>query len=129
MVVRLLETTRMRVGNDEYARENESVGLTTLRTRQVRCEGCSFASVARAASRTHSRLPTAGSRPSCDLPGYDLDGSLAQAMTERSLDACVKRLLGRRPQARSLGPLLKKSLRRLRRCGTQLAGTAAHPPP
>ena len=35
-VVRLLETTRMRVGNDEYARENESYGLTTLRTRQVR---------------------------------------------------------------------------------------------
>jgi hypothetical protein len=64
-----------------------------------------------------------------DLPGYDLDGSLAQAMTGRSLDACVKRLLGRRPQARSLGPLLKKSLHRLRRCGTQLAGTAAHPPP
>ena len=38
-VVRLLETTRMRVGNEEYARENDSFGLTTLRVRQVRVRG------------------------------------------------------------------------------------------
>jgi DNA topoisomerase I len=38
-VVRLLETTRARIGNEEYARENESFGLTTLRERQVRVEG------------------------------------------------------------------------------------------
>src|SRR3990170_7419484 len=30
-VVRLLEATLIRVGNEEYARENESFGLTTLR--------------------------------------------------------------------------------------------------
>ena len=30
-VVQLLETTRIRVGNEEYARTNESFGLTTLR--------------------------------------------------------------------------------------------------
>src|SRR5262249_44344205 len=35
-VVRLLETTRARIGNEEYARENESFGLTTLRERQGR---------------------------------------------------------------------------------------------
>lgn len=34
-VVRLLETTLIRVGNDEYARENGSYGLTTLRTRHA----------------------------------------------------------------------------------------------
>jgi len=38
-VVRLLETTRARIGNEEYARENESFGLTTLRERQVRVHG------------------------------------------------------------------------------------------
>ena len=38
-VVRLLETTRIRVGNEEYARENDSFGLTTLRGRQVRVRG------------------------------------------------------------------------------------------
>ena len=38
-VVRLLELTLIRVGNDEYARNNKSFGLTTLRNRHVRIEG------------------------------------------------------------------------------------------
>lgn len=38
-VVRLLERTLVRVGNDEYARENESFGLTTLRNRHARVRG------------------------------------------------------------------------------------------
>ena len=38
-VVRLLETTFMRVGNEEYARENKSFGLTTLRNRHVAFAG------------------------------------------------------------------------------------------
>jgi len=38
-VVRLLETTLIRVGNEEYARENGSFGLTTLRNRHVSVEG------------------------------------------------------------------------------------------
>jgi DNA topoisomerase-1 len=39
--VRLLETTLIRVGNDEYARENRSYGLTTLRVRHARISGSS----------------------------------------------------------------------------------------
>lgn len=38
-VVRLLELTLIRVGNDEYARLNRSFGLTTLRVRHARVEG------------------------------------------------------------------------------------------
>jgi DNA topoisomerase-1 len=38
-VVRLLDKTLIRVGNDEYARENRSFGLTTLRGRHVQIEG------------------------------------------------------------------------------------------
>jgi DNA topoisomerase I len=38
-VVRLLELTLIRVGNDEYARLNKSFGLTTLRDRHARIEG------------------------------------------------------------------------------------------
>jgi DNA topoisomerase-1 len=38
-VVRLLEKTHIRVGNDEYARENRSYGLTTLRRRHVAVSG------------------------------------------------------------------------------------------
>jgi DNA topoisomerase-1 len=34
-VVRLLETTVIRVGNDEYAKQNHSYGLTTMRNRHV----------------------------------------------------------------------------------------------
>jgi DNA topoisomerase-1 len=38
-VVHLLETTLIRVGNDEYARNNQSYGLTTLKNRHVDVDG------------------------------------------------------------------------------------------
>ncbi|MBV8093270.1 MAG: DNA topoisomerase IB [Acetobacteraceae bacterium] len=38
-IVRLLETTLARVGNEEYARANRSFGLTTLRNRHVKVAG------------------------------------------------------------------------------------------
>ncbi|OGQ82209.1 MAG: DNA topoisomerase I [Deltaproteobacteria bacterium RIFCSPLOWO2_12_FULL_60_19] len=38
-VVKLLETTLIRVGNEEYARENQSFGLTTMRNKHVRING------------------------------------------------------------------------------------------
>jgi DNA topoisomerase-1 len=37
--VRLLETTCIRVGNEEYARQNGSVGLTTMQDRHVEVDG------------------------------------------------------------------------------------------
>jgi DNA topoisomerase-1 len=41
-VVRLLDTTMIRVGNPAYARDNGSFGLTTFRNRHVRIEGSSL---------------------------------------------------------------------------------------
>jgi DNA topoisomerase-1 len=38
-VVRLLETTLIRVGNEEYAHENKSYGLTTIRDNHVKVRG------------------------------------------------------------------------------------------
>ncbi len=38
-IVRLLETTLIRIGNDQYAKENKSFGLTTMRDRHVDIEG------------------------------------------------------------------------------------------
>src|SRR2546430_536095 len=38
-IVRLLEDTRIRIGNDEYRKENGSYGLTTLRNRHVNVIG------------------------------------------------------------------------------------------
>jgi DNA topoisomerase-1 len=41
-VVRLLETTFIRVGNEEYANSNDSYGLTTLQDRHARIAGSSI---------------------------------------------------------------------------------------
>src|SRR5437763_14263534 len=38
-VVQLLERTFIRIGNEEYAKENKSFGLTTMRNRQVDVRG------------------------------------------------------------------------------------------
>jgi DNA topoisomerase I len=38
-VVRLLDTTHIRIGNPEYAHSNDSYGLTTMRDRHVRIHG------------------------------------------------------------------------------------------
>jgi DNA topoisomerase-1 len=54
-VVRLLECTRIRVGNDEYARDNRSFGLTTLQDRHVEISGSTLRFEFRGKSgRTHS---------------------------------------------------------------------------
>ena len=78
-VVQLLEKTLIRVGNDEYARQNRSFGLTTLRDGHVEVERRTrdvLRSAARAASSTRSISTTAVSRAivkACrDLPGYEL---------------------------------------------------------
>ncbi|MEG0880951.1 MAG: DNA topoisomerase IB, partial [Janthinobacterium sp.] len=42
-IVHLLELTMMRIGNEEYARTNQSFGLTTLRTRHVQVDGSAVA--------------------------------------------------------------------------------------
>jgi DNA topoisomerase-1 len=56
-VVMLLDATLIRVGNTQYARENKSYGLTTLRDRHVDINGSEiqFTFAARAASNTSSR--------------------------------------------------------------------------
>ncbi|MEO6913219.1 MAG: DNA topoisomerase IB [Candidatus Baltobacteraceae bacterium] len=38
-IVQLLESTRIRIGNESYAKENNSFGLTTLRNRHVEVDG------------------------------------------------------------------------------------------
>ena len=41
-VVRLLETTYIRIGNEEYAKQNQSFGLTTLKNRHVDLDGATI---------------------------------------------------------------------------------------
>jgi DNA topoisomerase I len=41
-IIRLLETSFIRVGNEEYARQNGSFGLTTLKNRHVKVHGANI---------------------------------------------------------------------------------------
>jgi DNA topoisomerase I len=77
-VVRLLECTCIRVGNDEYAKSNRSYGLTTLQDRHVEISGSSLRFEFRGKSgKTHSvnlsdrRLARIVQRCQA-LPGEDL---------------------------------------------------------
>jgi DNA topoisomerase I len=77
-VVRLLECTAIRVGNDEYARANQSFGLTTLRDHHVEVSGSTLRFRFRGKSRkAHSvalsdrRLARIVARCQA-LPGADL---------------------------------------------------------
>jgi DNA topoisomerase-1 len=77
-VVRLLETTLIRVGNAEYARSNQSFGLTTLRDRHVQIEGTTLRFEFRGKSGVRHSLDLRDRRLAqivkrCrDLPGYEL---------------------------------------------------------
>jgi len=77
-VVRLLETTLIRVGNEEYARNNESFGLTTMRDRHVEVNGSTLrfefrgkSGVEHIVDFTDRRLARVVKR-SQDLPGEEV---------------------------------------------------------
>ena len=77
-VVRLLELTLIRVGNDEYARLNRSFGLTTMRGRHARVDGTEirFRFPGKSGKRhdvgLRDRRLAAIVRRCQDLPGQDL---------------------------------------------------------
>ena len=77
-IVYLLETTMMRIGNDEYARENKSYGLTTLRNRHVKIDGSEVEFRFRGKSGVYHDVKVQDRRlarivqRSRDLPGQDL---------------------------------------------------------
>jgi DNA topoisomerase-1 len=77
-LVRLLETTFIRVGNQEYARENDSFGLTTLRENQVRVHGAKLRFEFRGKSGVEHAIELSNPRLAAivrrmqDLPGEEL---------------------------------------------------------
>jgi len=77
-VIRLLETTAIRIGNDEYTEENGSFGLTTLRNRHVRIEGAKLMFHFRGKSGQEASIELTDRRLArilrqCqELPGYEL---------------------------------------------------------
>jgi DNA topoisomerase-1 len=77
-IVYLLEATMMRIGNDEYARENKSYGLTTLRNRHVKIDGSEVEFRFRGKSGVYHNVKVYDRRlariiqRTRDLPGQDL---------------------------------------------------------
>ena len=77
-VVRLLERTFIRIGNEEYARENKSFGLTTMKNRHVTVKGARLRFRFRGKSGRHHEVDVIDQRiakivSKCqDLPGQDL---------------------------------------------------------
>lgn len=77
-VIRLLDVTHIRVGNEEYVRANRSFGLTTLRTRHVRTDRGELRFRFRGKSgkmhdvRVDDRRLASVVRACLDLPGQEL---------------------------------------------------------
>ncbi len=92
-VVRLLETTLIRVGNEEYARENDSFGLTTMQTRHVDVDGPVMRFNFRGKSgrthyfEVHDRRLARIVRRCYELPGHELFQYLDDENQPRSIDS------------------------------------------
>jgi DNA topoisomerase I len=92
-IVRLLETTFIRIGNEEYARENHSYGLTTLRDKHVDVEGAKIHFKFKGKSgKLHSidlqdRHLARIVKKCQDLPGYELFQYLDEEGNQHTVDA------------------------------------------
>src|SRR4051794_1765511 len=104
-VVHLLETTLIRVGNDDYAKENKSYGLTTLRNPHVQVEGSQLRFQFKGKSGKQWRLQVRDRRiakiiRACqDLPGQRLfqyqDGDELREVTSADVNEYLKEITGR----------------------------------
>jgi DNA topoisomerase-1 len=77
-IVSLMEATLIRVGNEKYAHDNHSYGLTTMRNRHVDVSGATITFSFQGKSRVHHTINLhdrrlAGIVKRCsDIPGYQL---------------------------------------------------------
>ncbi len=93
IVVQLLETTLIRVGNEEYARTNRSYGLTTLRNRHVDISGTTIKFKFKGKSNINHVIELKDRRLArmvkrCrDLPGHELFQYLDDEGQPHSIDS------------------------------------------
>jgi DNA topoisomerase-1 len=93
VTVRLLESTLIRVGNEEYARDNRSFGLTTLRDRHVEVDGAEIRFDFRGKGGKHHEVGVRDRRLATivrqcqDLPGYELFQYLDDTGGRRRIDS------------------------------------------
>jgi len=104
-VVRLLETTMIRVGNEEYAKENQSYGLTTLQNDHVDVNGATIHFRFRGKSgKTHDidirdRRLAAIVKRCRELPGEELfqytdDGGEQRSIGSDDVNAYLREISG-----------------------------------
>jgi DNA topoisomerase I len=105
-IVWLLQTTLIRVGNEGYARENRSYGLTTLRNRHVAVQGATLRFEFKGKSGKVWRLQLSDRRVArvirtCqDLPGQHLfqyrdEGGALHGVTSEDVNLYLKEVTGR----------------------------------
>jgi DNA topoisomerase-1 len=104
-VVRLLEKTLIRVGNEEYAKQNGSVGLTTMRDHHAKVNGSKLRFEFRGKSGIQHAIDLSDARlarivKACrDLPGYGLfqyvdDDGTRVAIDSADVNAYVREISG-----------------------------------
>jgi DNA topoisomerase-1 len=104
-VVHLLETTLIRVGNSDYAKQNKSYGLTTLRDPHVKVDGSELRFQFKGKSGKTWQLQVKDRRiarivKACqDLPGQDLfqyldENGERQSVTSADVNAYLKEITG-----------------------------------
>ena len=104
-IVRLLETTLIRIGNDQYARQNRSFGLTTMRDRHVDIKGSTVTFEFNGKSgiehevELHDRRLARIVKKCQDIPGQELfqyydDNGQRQAVSSDEVNAYLKEISG-----------------------------------
>jgi DNA topoisomerase I len=92
-VVQLLERSLIRVGNDEYARNNQSFGLTTMRDKHVALNGATIQFQFRGKSGIHHKIDIHDRRLArlvqrCqELPGQELFQYVAEDGATQDVDS------------------------------------------
>ena len=104
-VVQLLERTFIRIGNEEYARENKSFGLTTMKDRHVEVKGSKLRFRFRGKSGRDHEVDVTDRRIAKiisklqDLPGQDLfqyvddDGKVCE-LSSQDVNAYLREITG-----------------------------------
>jgi DNA topoisomerase-1 len=88
-----METTCIRVGNEEYARENKSYGLTTMRNRHVAVSGATITFDFTGKSGIHHTIDVQNRKLAkivqrcLDLPGYELFQYVDEEDQRHSIDS------------------------------------------
>src|SRR6266853_2313414 len=114
-VVGLLERTFIRIGNEEYARENKSFGLTTMKDRHVEVKGAKLRFRFRGKSGREHEVDVTDRRIAKivsklqDLPGQDVfqyldDGSEVRDITSQDVNEYLREITGEDFSAKDFRP-------------------------